>query len=152
MKIHFIGITAILICNNIITYSQINPATITENFFQKFEKEGMESAIDYLFLTNKWLINSQSDIEILKENLSTNLELLGDYYGYYQISKNSIGSDFILYSYLVRFDRQPLRFSILYYKPDKEWRLQNFSFDDNFSDELEESSKAYRFRENLNID
>jgi hypothetical protein len=50
---------------------------------------------------------------------------------------------------MVRYDRQPVRFSILFYKPNNQWGLQNFSYDDNLDEELKESSKAYRLKENL---
>ena len=38
---------------------------------------------------------------------------------------------------------------MLFYKPSKEWRLLNFSYDDTLDEELTEASKAYRLKENL---
>jgi len=54
----------------------------------------------------------------------------------------------MLKTFIVKFERQPLRFKFLMYKPDNTWSLNNFSYDASIDDELEEASKAYRFKVN----
>jgi len=49
---------------------------------------------------------------------------------------------------LLRYDRQPIRFTFEFYKPDKEWVLFAISFDATLDDEVEEAAKVY----NLSLD
>ncbi len=42
---------------------------------------------------------------------------------------------------LVKYERQPLRFIFKYYKPQNDWRILNFSFDENVDEALEEIMK-----------
>ena len=51
-------------------------------------------------------------------------------------------------TFLVRHDRDPLTFRIVFYKPHVAWQVQNFKFDNKMDDELEEASKGYRLKEN----
>ena len=52
----------------------------------------------------------------------------------------------ILKSYLVKYDRQPIRFTFQFYKPNKEWRIHSFKYDGNIDDEIEEAAKLYYFK------
>jgi hypothetical protein len=36
------------------------------------------------------------------------------------------------------------------YKAKDIWRVNNFSYDENIDDDLEEATKAYRLKENIN--
>ncbi|MEQ6121136.1 hypothetical protein [Reichenbachiella sp. MALMAid0571] len=142
-------IIIIALFSSINCFAQNSPSGIINTFFNKYENEGSNIALDYLFSTNKWMGDSKTQIDNIKLNLSGTLELIGNYYGYEEIILSSIGNDFKLYTFLVKYDRQPLRFSILLYKPNDTWRLQNFSYDDNLDEELDEAAKAYRLEENI---
>jgi hypothetical protein len=74
---------------------------------------------------------------------------VGEYYGYTLITKKPISDKMALYSYLILYDMIPLRFTLQFYSPNGKWRLQNFSYDDAFDEELKEASKSYRLKENL---
>ena len=65
------------------------------------------------------------------------------------VSKKSISEDYLLYSFLIKYDRQPIRYLFIYYKPKNKWQLQNFQYDDNLETELIEAASAYRLTENL---
>ncbi len=122
---------------------------LINNFFEKFKNEGSSEALDFIFSTNKWISQSDENIEGIKSQLKITLDQLGQYYGFESISKSSYGKNLELYTFLIRYDRQPLRFMFLFYNPNNSWRLQNFSYDDNLDAELEEANKAYRLKENL---
>jgi hypothetical protein len=130
-------------------YSQESPEQLINKFFEKFKNEGSSEALDFIFSTNKWISQSDENIEGIKSQLKTTLDQLGQYYDFESISKSSYGKNLVLHTFLIRYDRQPLRFMFLFYKPDNSWRLQNFSYDDNLDTELEEANKAYRLKENL---
>ena len=131
------------------TFGQDSPQKIIDNFFSLYVSKNANEAIDYIFSTNKWMNDSKDQIENVKFKLNGTLKLIGRYEGYNLITKKTAGEHMVLYTFLVRYDRQPLRFSLLFYKPSNEWRLQNFSYDDNIDEELEEAAKAYRLKENF---
>ena len=42
---------------------------------------------------------------------------------------------------MVRFDRQPMRFTFIYYKPSEKWNLYSLNFSPNLDEELEQTAK-----------
>lgn len=129
--------------------AQSTPEEITAQFFKIYE-ESPQKAVDYIFGTNKWMTDRNKDgIENVKTQLTSLLGLVGDYYSYEKITEKSIGESYQLVSYMIKYDRQPLRFSFVFYKPKDKWQVQNFKYDDNLGDELKESGKVYRLKENL---
>lgn len=143
---------AFLIC--LLLYSksilaQNDPQKIIEEFFVKYKDKNSDIALDYLFSTNKWMDSSKDQIENVKFKItSTVVKAMGEYYGSELITKMNVGDKILNYTYLLRYDRQPIRFNFLFYCPNGKWQLQNFSFDDKIADELEEASKVYRLKYN----
>ena len=128
---------------------QDDPQKIIDQFFNLYEKKSPNEAVDYLFSTNKWMNDSKDQIDNVKFKLNGTLKLIGGYAGHDLISKKTVGDHLTLYTFIIRYDRQPLRFSLLFYKPSNEWRLFNFSYDDSLDEELTEAAKVYRLKENL---
>jgi len=110
-----------------------------ETFFKKY-KTSSDSAIDYLFGTNK-LFTNYVQINLLKSKLDS-LELnLGKYEGRELISQKSAGTSLVIYSYLVKHENQPVRFIFMFYKPKDQWELYRFNYDDSMDTELIEAAK-----------
>lgn len=139
----------LLVFVSISTFAQNEPDDIIKEFFELYESNGTDAALDYIFSTNKWLKESQAGIDDLKSQLNSTIKLIGEYYGYSPIVTRTISGHMELRTYIVKYNRQPLRFSFLVYKPNDTWRLQNFKFDDSLDQELEEASAVYRLKENL---
>ncbi|MBT1689152.1 hypothetical protein [Dawidia soli] len=129
--------------------AQDTPQKFVDRFFVLYQTKGANEAIDYIFSTNNWMNESKDQVENVKFKLNSTLKLLGKYEGYDLITKKSIGEHLSLYTFLIRYDRQPLRFTMTFYNPSKDWRLYNFSYDDSLDEELKEAGKAYRLKENL---
>ncbi len=127
-------------------YGQSNEK-ITEAFFKTY-KESPTRAYGNLFENNKWMKDKKSDIETVKIKLADFVSGLGEYYGYEAITEKSVGESYILKSFLIKYERQPLRFTFLLYKPSDSWQIQNFAYDTNINDEIEEAAKAYRLKSN----
>jgi hypothetical protein len=119
-----------------------NPKPFVDDFFNAYQSGNIVKALDNLFDTNKWFTaSSNGEIEKLKNDMPLYLTQLGEYYGYNLISEKTIGESFVIYTYLVKYERQPLRFTFIFYKPNNNWVLYNFKYDDNIENELSESSK-----------
>ena len=131
-----------------ISFAQNSPDDIVNKFFDLYKKDGSDKAIDYIFATNKYAQDSQEAIDQLKSNLKKTLTIDGPFWGYELLTKKRAGENFIMLTFLVRHDRDPLTFRIVFYKPHETWQVQNFKFDNKMDDELEEASKGYRFKEN----
>ncbi len=129
--------------------AQKDPEVMIQDFFENYETKGSSIAIDELYATNPWTSRIQDAIENVKTQFERfNKDLVGEYYGYEKLTTKKLGESYVLYSYFIKFDRQFLRLIFQFYKPDKEWRLASFQFDDGFDEEIEEAAKMYY----LNLD
>ncbi|MFN7436148.1 MAG: hypothetical protein ACK5SJ_06870 [Bacteroidota bacterium] len=138
-----LSLIALLLCS-LNAFAQNDPQKMIDEFFKLYKEKSSDAALDYLFGTNKWVKDSKDQIENVKFKInSTVIKAMGDYYGYELITKKSVGDKLSYSTFRIRYDRQPIRFNFLFYSPsgNGQWRLQNFSFDDKISDELEEASK-----------
>jgi hypothetical protein len=113
---------------------------IIDDFFKKYKEEGAGPAIDYLFGTNK-LFNNTAQIEHLKAKLDSTQLTVGQYVGRELIAQKSASPSLVYYSFLVKFSNQPLRFTIMFYKPENEWVLYRFKYDDQMDRELDEAGR-----------
>lgn len=140
---------AIYSCSNANSQSgeALTPEKINEHFFDLYDSKGPSEALEFVFSTNNW-INETQTLEV-KNKLVELTKQLGDYQGKEVISKRSISEDYLLYSFLIKYDRQPIRYLFIYYKPNNKWQLQKFQYDDNLEIELIEAASAYRLTENL---
>ncbi|PIQ50221.1 MAG: hypothetical protein COW03_01000 [Cytophagales bacterium CG12_big_fil_rev_8_21_14_0_65_40_12] len=125
-----------------------DPESIIKEFFQLYKNKSTDSALEYIFSTNPWMSGSKDQTDALGLKLKNLISVIGDFHGEKLITKASIASDIVMYSYLIKYDRQPLRFIMTFYKPNDSWRLYNFKFDDSLDDELDEAIKAHRLPEN----
>ena len=134
----------------VFSFAQTSPDDIVTKFFDLYKKEGSDKAVDYIFATNKYAQNSQAAIDQLKSNLKQTIAIDGPFWGYELLSKKTAGNNFTMLTFLVKHDRDPLTFRMVFYRPHDVWQVQNFKFDNKMDDELEEASKGDRFKENLN--
>ncbi len=123
--------------------AQHSEKDIPNEFFRIFQTDPME-AMDYAFSTNKWMERNLDGVESVKTKFKDILPLIGDYYGHEVITEKSIGVHLKLISYLVRYDRQPIRITFVLYRPNDKWQVQNLNWDVNLDDEIEESAKQNR--------
>lgn len=129
------------------TTAQTTPTEITDKFFSIYSKDPIK-AVEYAFATNKWFDKKQDAIVGVKNKIKNLTELVGDYYGYELLTVKTAGPSVKVMTFVVKYDREPLRFIFLMYKAKDTWRVNNFSFDEELGDELTESAKAYRLKEN----
>ncbi len=119
---------------------------IEKNFFDLFQKDPT-SAVDDLSSTNIWF--DKDEISSIKLKMDTLAKQLGKYHGYELIAIKGMGKNFTLHSFLAKYERQPVRFTFIYYRPGDKWQLQNFQFDYEFDSELVEAAHAPQLNQNL---
>lgn len=121
-----------------------NPQEYIESFFFNLEKGGINIALDSIFKTDQLFAKeSVEKIDNIKSQLQNVSEVIGNYYGAEPIFYDKLGQSVEIHSYLVRYEKQPLRFTFIFYKCLNKWTIYNFQFDSNLFDELYEKSKIY---------
>ena len=111
-----------------------------ETFFKKY-KANPDSAIDYIFGTNQLFARNALQINVLKMKMDSLQLSLGKYTGRELISEKSASPSLVVYSYLVKHENQPVRFTFIFYKAQNEWTLYRFNYDDAMDQELFEAVK-----------
>jgi hypothetical protein len=130
-------------------FAQSTPEQIVTRFFDIYKTEGgCDSAVSFLFATNKYTIDLGSQLDTVKAKLKQYIAYFGQFHGYDLLTKKTAGPNYILFVYLVRHDREPLTFRMLFYKPADKWKIQTFNFNESMDDELQDASKAISFKEN----
>lgn len=145
--------TVLVILLSLISLSKIQAQATTEEISDKFFSIYLKDpakAVDYGFSTNKWMDRKLDAVTDLKNKLKNLVDLCGEYYGYEMLSDKTAGRNIKRVTFIVRYEREPIRFSFFFYKPKDKWQLNNFSFDESIDDDLEEATKAYRLQENVN--
>lgn len=141
-KFLMIALFAILPFSKLI--AQESPEDIIDTFFENYENKGAEYSVEELYKTNPWTTRIEDAVHNVKTQLARfNDDLVGEYYGYEKLVKKQLGESYVLYAYFLKFDRQFLRLTFQFYKPNDKWMLYSFQFDDNFDEEIEEAAKLY---------
>lgn len=134
----FFMLSVFLLCCSLPILAQEKPEDVTKQFFELFESKGSDAAVDYVFATNKWLNSDQTTIDNIKAQLKKGIAIIGQYYGFELAERKTLGESFILLSYILRYDRQPIMFTFILYKPNDKWQIQNLKFDDRLDDNIVE--------------
>jgi hypothetical protein len=132
----------ILSCNS--KAQEKTPSNIIDTFFKIYNTKGSNEALDFIFLTNKFI--EKKDVELIKERVTQYAKILGKYHNQDLVIKKSVGSSIEVYSYILKYERQPIKFLITFYKPSRKWKLQNFKINDNFIEDIEKAiiQSAYK--------
>ncbi len=124
-------------------FAQNSPKELINDFFRTYEKDPGK-AVRNLYKTNVWTERIQDDVEKVVNTVNGfTIDYMGKYYGYEIITTKKFSESFELYSYLVKYDRQPIRFIFKFYKPNNKWVLFSYSLDDNIGNEIEQAAKLY---------
>lgn len=124
-------------------FAQSSPQNMINDFFTTYEKDAGR-AVKELYATNKWTERIKDKIDKIIGTVNGFTEsYMGKYYGYEIITIKKFSESFELYSYLVKYDRQPIRFIFKFYKPNDKWVLYSYSLDDSLDDEIQEAAKLY---------
>ena len=145
MKLRLILFAFIL--SSQITIAQSSPDQIIDKFFQDLVTEKPDKVIDNFYTHMPWVTNIKDEITKLKTNFKTLQDYFGKYSGHAVITKKEIGGGaLVVYTYLVKYERQPVRFTFKFYKPKDTWLAYGFSYDMSLDEELDQSVKLQNIR------
>lgn len=135
------------ICAVSVKAQEHSPADISKKFFELYATKPMD-AIDQLFGDVKKNKQVSDDITAIKKNLKVTIDQDGEYNGYELITEKGVGNNLKLLSYMVKYDKQPVRFIFIYYKPKDAWKIYTFQFNTNMDDELTNAADVDQLKEN----
>ena len=118
----------------------MSPEDYTKKFFADFATNS-DKAIDNIYKLNPHTDGITDAINNMKKIANTYPSELGNYYGYELITQQKLTNNFVLLSYFIKYDRQPMRFTFEFYKPNDKWLLFSLNFDSNIDEEVEEAAK-----------
>jgi hypothetical protein len=146
-KLLLLTCLGLFFCTIRVQAQQQTPADISKKFFELYATKPMD-AIDYIFVDVKKNKQINDDITAIKKNLKVTIDQDGEYYGYELITEKGVGNNFKLLSYMVKYDKQPVRFIFIYYKPKDTWKIYTFQFNTNMDDELTNAAGVDQLKEN----
>ena len=137
----------LFICATKAQVQEQNPTDISKKFFEIYTAKPMD-AIDYLFSDVKKIRQVSDDITAIKKNLKMTIDQGGVNNGYELITEKNVGNNFKLQSYMVKYDKQPVRFIFIYYRPKDAWKIYTFQFNTNMDEELTSAAGVDQLKEN----
>jgi hypothetical protein len=66
---------------------------------------------------------------------------MGEFIGQEELKSKKVGGRFRIVSYLVYYQRDPVRFTFELYKNNQGWEISDFVFDTQFEQEIEDAMK-----------
>jgi len=119
--------------------AQPSPDDHLQRFFRGYERSPLK-AVDFIFSLNPIFEKDALPQALnVREKLEALLPKLGTYYGNELIVKKEITRSLFVFSFIVKYEYQPIRFIFKFYRPDRNWLLLGFSYDDSLSREMEEA-------------
>src|SRR6478735_10885318 len=111
------SIIALLLCSFSVL-AESKPEEMIEKFFREYAKNPSK-AVENIYATNPWVSRLRDGVESVKNEVNKyTTDYVGKYYGYDFILSKQLAGRFVLYSYMVKYDRQPMRFVFEFYKPN----------------------------------
>lgn len=121
------------------TRDQDDGQELITKFFDLYKTRGYDAAVRYCWSTNKWIPSSPDDMNKIILSLGKQVDQMGDYLGQEELKSKKVGSRFRIVSYLVYYQRDPVRFTFELYRNNQNWEITDFVFDTRFEQEIEES-------------
>tara|TARA_B100002003_G_C13734812_1_gene366871 strand:- start:86 stop:523 length:438 start_codon:yes stop_codon:yes gene_type:complete len=111
--------------------------TEINEFFTLYKEGQIDEAVDSIYKTNSYVSSIPDQIKGVKNQLSALTGLVGELHHISHVHTYDVGGTFVHVTYLLTYDRQPIRFEFQFFKVKSGWRVYAFSFDDNMDDEIE---------------
>jgi hypothetical protein len=121
------------------------PEEMVKLFFEIFRSRGPAQAVDYIFSNNPYIYERQESVGALKEKIEKLEEVLGKEHGEILIQDRQFAGTLRVISYLIKYDRQPLRFTFIFYRASNRWVTYQFNFDDPVDEATIKETRSLNF-------
>ena len=111
-------------------------------FFATLEAGEPLEALNELYATNPWMERAKDQVDKLKTQFTNLPELVGAYRSHSLLAEESVAERLVYMSYFVAYERQPIRFEFVFYRPRDKWILYSFSYDDKIDEDLKAQGRA----------
>lgn len=142
--ISIFSLLLLISCSDRVESQNQYPDEKVKVFFEGYQSNYKE-AIIALIKQNSSIPQESGDNLIL--SLKDYNTKAGKYFGYEIISRKLLGSTLCVYSVIAKYERLPLRFNLIYYKPNNKWVIQKISFDTDLNEELLKSTQLFLLKE-----
>jgi hypothetical protein len=122
------------------SFAQSTTKEIEDTFFTIYSKDPGK-AVEYAFSTNKYFRNLHDDVAKLSKKLKILIFQCGDYCGYELLTEKTAGQNLKMVTYILRYSREPIRFTFFLYKPNDKWQVNDFAFDEDIDKNLRKNSE-----------
>lgn len=144
-QIKLVALAILILTSSNILKAQTTTDEITDEFFNLYKKSP-EEAFD--FLTKDIKVRAgQESTENMKKHFLFAMTQSGTYYGYEKIKEKSLGNSLKLISFLLKYEKDAVRMTTIFYKPEDKWILFEYLFDVSLIQELKESAKLNSLEE-----
>ena len=143
-QIKLVVLVILIFTSSDILKAQATTEEFFNDFFTLYEKSPEEA---FSVLSKDFDLVDQKEIEISKKKYLFNVSQAGVLHGYEKIMERSMGNCVKLVSYLLKYEKEPVRFTIIFYKPKDRWVIREFQFDAGLTDELMDSRKVQAMRQ-----
>lgn len=103
------------------------PQSLALAFFQKLQSGAPETALEEL-LKNSPLLEQPQQLEVLKGQLRTLVPIAGKVLGFEFLDEEKKGSALLRVRYVVKYEKDGLIWSIMFYRPKEQWVVSAFKF------------------------
>ncbi|WP_371187322.1 hypothetical protein [Thalassotalea maritima] len=125
----------------------IEPVIVTDyqdeidSFFELYQQDQINEAIDFIYRSNQYITTTSEQVSNRKTQLSTLKSLVGKIHHIDKIDTYKVGDNFVHITYLVIYDRQPIRYEFQFFKITDSWKIYSFAFDDHVTIEIAELAR-----------
>ncbi len=91
-------------------------------------------ALEQLFSGNRWM--KAETVQKLKTDVVGIEKMLGSFRTFEKLQEIKVGTRFVYVSYLVLYDRQPLRMEFKFFRPGDDWVILGFFLDDKLDEDV----------------
>lgn len=124
-----------------------SPEDYVNIFFDLYRNRSPVAAADYIFANNPYIFEKQESVQDLKTKIGNLEKMLGKERGFFLVQNRDFEDTIRVISYIVKYDRQPLRFIFVFYKPADRWLTYQFNFDNAMDDSILNQGKTLEFRD-----
>lgn len=112
-----------------------------DQFFELYKQGKVEESVESIFKSNQFTATNSDLIGNVKNQLSSASEMVGSLKHIEKIGTYNVDDLIVHITYLVIYERQPVRFEFQFFKVDDKWRINTFSFDTGIDDDIEQLAR-----------